>query len=137
MRGRELPPLHLDEFAAEVLVEALEFHMGRLKRTMNQARDRADRRGWALAAQRRIELHSVWQRVEAELRHLGPMSEEDRDNLESTIVARGRTMPRSAANAEALKVEKAARREAEAARKVSLRDERARYRRFMGIGPEE
>jgi hypothetical protein len=95
--------LHLHEFAAEVLVEALEFHMGRLKRNMDEARDRADRHGWAVAAQRRIELHSVWQRVEAELRHLGPMPEEDRHDLESTLTARGRTMPRSAANAEILK----------------------------------
>lgn len=105
MHGRELPPLRLHEFAAEVLVEAFEFHMGRLKRTMDEARDRADRHGWAMAAQRRIELHSVWQKVEAELRHLGPMSQEDRDELENIIASRGRTMPRSAANAEILKAE--------------------------------
>lgn len=136
MRGRELPPLRLHEFTAEVLVEALEFHMGRLKWAMNEARDRADRRGWAMAAQRRHELHSVWLRVEVDLRHLGPMSAEDRKELERVIASNGRTMPRSAANAEILKAEMAARREAEEARKARLQEERARHKRFMGIGSE-
>lgn len=137
MHGRELSPLRLHEFTAEVLVEALEFHMGRLKRSMDEARDRADRHGWAFAYQKRSAVHSLWMAVKHQREMLGPMSEEDREELERIIASNGRSMPRSAANAEILKAEMAARREADEARKARLREERARYKRFMGIGLEE
>jgi hypothetical protein len=137
MYGRDLPPLHLREFDAEVLIEAIEHHLGRLKRTMNEARDRADREGWALAERRRWALHGIWSRVDFELRQLGPMPPEDRESLDDTIRSFGRGMPRSAANAAVLQAETVARREAEAARKAALRAERERHKRFMGLGPED
>ncbi|VUD70020.1 hypothetical protein MET9862_00581 [Methylobacterium symbioticum] len=43
MHGRSLPPVDISEFAVEVLEEAIEHQIGRLKRTMNEKRDKADR----------------------------------------------------------------------------------------------
>lgn len=122
MHGRYLTPLYLREFEAAVLAEALECHLERSKKAVSAARDRADRRGWALAQERWIALHSIWTKVEAELRLLGPMLPEGSESLEGAIRVRGPRMPRSKANADILRAEAAVRREVEEARKAALRE---------------
>lgn len=134
MHGRYLTPLYLREFDAAVLAEALECHLERSKKAVNAARDRADRCGWALARERWIALHSIWTKVEAELRLLGPMLPEGSESLEGAIRVSGPRMPRSAANADILRAEAAARREAEEARKAALQEQRERHKHTNGIG---
>ncbi|APX85702.1 hypothetical protein BV511_13820 [Methylorubrum extorquens] len=129
MHGRYLSPLYLREFDAAVLAEALESHLERSKKAMIAARDRADRRGWALARERWLSIHSIWTKVEGELRLLGPMQPEGLESLEGAIRVRGSRMPRSAANADTLRAEAAAKREAEEARKARLHAERGRHER--------
>ncbi|WHQ68877.1 hypothetical protein [Methylorubrum extorquens] len=132
MHGRYLTPLYLREFDAAVLAEALECHLERSKKAVSAARDRADRRGWALAQERWIALHSIWTKVEAELRLLGPMLPEGSESLEGAIRVRGLRMPRSAANADILRAEAAVRREAEEARKAALQEKRERHKPTKG-----
>jgi hypothetical protein len=132
MHGRYLTPLYLREFDAAVLAEALESHLSRSKKAVNAARDRADRRGWALAKERWIALHSIWTKVEGQLRLLGPMLPEGSESLEGAIRVRGPRMPRSAANADILRAEAAARREAEEARKAALQEKRERHKLTNG-----
>ncbi|MBA8915791.1 hypothetical protein [Methylorubrum thiocyanatum] len=129
MHGRYLPPLHLREFDAVVLAEVLRDHLGRSKKEMNAARDRADRRGWALAQERWLAIHSIWTKVDGELRLLGPMLPIGLESLEGAIRVRATRMPRSAANADTLRAEAVARREAEEARKSRLQEERERCTR--------
>ncbi|WP_238179748.1 hypothetical protein, partial [Methylobacterium dankookense] len=77
MHGRSLPPIAISEFAAEVLEEAIEFQMGRLKRSMNEERDKADRQAWALAACRRNALRSIWSALRLQRDLLGSMLPDD------------------------------------------------------------
>lgn len=136
MSLRYLERIAISEYAAEVLEEALEFHLGRLKRTMDEERDRADRIAWSRAQHRRNALHAIWSNVRSARRDLGPIAPEALEDIAQDIERRSYEMPRSAANAEALKAQRAARKEAMEAQKAALREERKRHRRVQGIGPE-
>ncbi|MEH3146260.1 MAG: hypothetical protein PGN34_13125 [Methylobacterium frigidaeris] len=137
MYGRMLPPLQLSEFTADVLEEAIEYHLGRLQRLMNEERDRADRMAWARVERRRAALNSVrtWLWLERNL--MGPMAAEDLEQLGHAVAYNASRMPRSAANAETLKAERAERIAIENARKAAAREARERNKRIMGQGPED
>lgn len=137
MFGRSLPPLVISEFDAEVLEEAIEHHLGRLQRTMNEERDRADRMAWARADRRRWSLSAVYHRLRAERETMGPMRNEDLEHIEHEVAWNARRMPRSARNAEALQAERETRVKAEDARKAAVRAERERFKRIFGKVPDD
>lgn len=137
MSLRNLERVVISEYAAEVLEEAIEYHLGRLKRTMDEERDRADRIAWSRARHRREALHDIWRSVSSARETLGPIDPDLLADIAQHIEMRSYEMPRSAANAEALKAQRAARREAMEAQKLALREERKRHRRVQGIGPEK
>lgn len=137
MFGRSLPPLVISEFDAEVLEEAIEHHLGRLQRTMNEERDRADRMAWARADRRRWSLSSVYNRLRAEREAMGSMRQEDLERLGFALEDTARRMPRSAKNAEALQAERVARMKDEDARKAAVRAERERFKRIFGKTPDD
>lgn len=68
---------------------------------------------------------------------MGPMLSEDQELLERHLRSTATEMPRSKANALIWKADREASVAVKQARKAALREERKRYKRFTGIGPEE
>ncbi|PIU05784.1 MAG: hypothetical protein COT56_13510, partial [Methylobacterium sp. CG09_land_8_20_14_0_10_71_15] len=133
MHGRLLPPLQLHEFTAEVLEEAIEHHLGRLRRTAREERDKADRMAWALAERQRTALHSVWSWLGSERALMGAMPAAAVEDIDNALQRLASKMPRSAANADMLKAQRTERVKAEDARKAERRESRARHKRMMGL----
>ncbi|WP_128755034.1 hypothetical protein [Methylobacterium sp. GXF4] len=128
MRLRYLERVAISEYVAQVLEEALELHIKRLKQAMNDERDRADRIAWSRARYRCDALRDVCSNIARERLVMGPIAPETLADIAHHIELRSYEMPRSAANAESLKAQRAARRVAEEARKAALKEERERRR---------
>lgn len=96
----------IEELSFEILLEAIDREMKRLKEQADEARDQADRDTWAILEARRHYLHRVRSQVTTAQVELGDLSQEAQEEAANRVSRTRHKMPRSAANAEILRKER-------------------------------
>ncbi|WP_375276185.1 hypothetical protein [Methylorubrum thiocyanatum] len=129
---RNLPPIEIDEFAAGVALEAIEWHLGYLADRMRETRDKVDRLGWATARTQRFVLDDLRRRIRGHLKDMGPPPHMAAAEVQTRIRSYSTGLPQSDANAAVLRAEREARAKALAERKKGRGWDREASRRMSG-----
>lgn len=129
---RNLPPIEIDEFAAGVALEAIEWHLGYLADQMRETRDRVDRLGWATARTQRFALDDLRRRIRGHLKDMGPPPQMAAAEVQTRIRSYSTALPQSDANAAVLQAEREAKAEAMADRKTGRGRDLEASRRMAG-----
>ncbi len=128
MVGRRLEVLWLDELTAAHLEALLDAEMERLKVQLHEHRDNAHRIAWARVKLRMRGLHGIWGQISSQRRQLGVPPADVMKELRSNVERIAWEMPRSKANTEALRAERAARQAKRAAALEAPKAAKARLR---------